>query len=537
MKHLAKTLVTLAALYSGSAYAGSIYLVVPDMPDIDSPADESTATSTTPVLSSSNPSATVYYDDTADVPVNLESAEWLFYEPVEGMQLLGSAVIYGTEQYNVPEISIPTPIEFSIDGIAVSKITIANYGRVGLYSEANTPLADAKVSPDSRSMIKLSGWELIQLNVIGNRYITVSWPFENSTNDPLQWSGTFQAVIDTQAPAIGIHLSSFNSADFSSSLFDKTAESMQCSMRINSAHYYDAFSLSYLADSWGHTTYNCYNSGGTLANSSYVNPSFLVPSDPEVNRVIAPSNPYTLDESDKLEPLTSYEAIMRYEVSDSSDPDLISYSPWAKAVSFTTGLDSSYAISINEPPTFKPAVTETLIFSVENTGSDAGSPKITVSLPFSILSGIDSVGGGDVEQALNTRAVGGSGSCVVEVGVAGPTLVTCTADELAAGASLNMSVDVTFATESTQTIEYGACETLTDDCNNLALESTTFTVSSDDETVPSNEEQSPDNTGGSSSGNGADDSGADDSGSGGAFGSLVLALCSGLLFTRRRKLA
>jgi hypothetical protein len=535
MNQLAKTLVTLAAMYSGSVYAGSIYLVVPDMPEIDSPANESTDTSTTPIVSGSSPSATVSYDDTTDVPVNLESAEWLFYKPVDGMQLLGSAVIYGSELYTGPEISIPTPIEFSIDGIAVSKITITNYGRVGLYSEGNIPLADAKVSPDSRNMIKLGGAELIQLNIIGNRYITVTWPFENSTDDPLEWAGTFQVVIDTQAPAIGIHLESFTSADFSSSFFDKTAASMQCSMRINSASIYDFFSLSYLADSWGHTTYNCYNANGALANSFYTAPSFLITSAPEIKRIIAPSNPYTLDESDKLAPLTTYEAIMRYEVSDSSDPELISYSPWAKAVSFATGLDSNYAISISGTPTFEPAVTETLTFSLENTGSDAGSPKITVSLPFSIFSGIDSVGGGDVEQALNTRVVGGSGSCAVEVGVSEPTIVSCTANELAAGATLSMSVDVTFATESTQTIEYGVCETLTDDCDSLTLESVTFSVSAAEETTGNNEEQSPDNTVGSSSGNGADNSGSGSS-SGGAFGALILALCSGLLFTRRRKL-
>lgn len=527
MKHILIAAVVCAALIPSTGFAGSAAVMVPDFPTISSPADESDGISTTPELSASTPTAGLSYGNT-DVPVTLVSADWIFYEKEDGLTLLGGPIVYPHLAFDVPgEVTIPPPIPFTIDNSSVDQMTISLTGAISFSNDEVGLLGEVTMRPEDPFKMKLSDHEFIQVEKVNHRYFTVTWPFENSANDSLVWSGKFQATVDTQAPALGMHLMSFSSADFESDFFAKTYAASRCSIKIGTTRYYSTPRAMSDFATLGHTTENCFeNNEGGFSTSVYVDPSFLNSDTSELITINADSNPYDVEPSEKLKPQTEYQGIVRYLVSDNSSPSTTAYSGWSEPVSFTTGVNSNYQISINGLPSFKPATTETLTFSLTNNGIDNGAPKVTVALPFSILSGISSIGGGDVDQALNALIKDANGTCNVEVGISGPTIVTCTADELAAGETLKVSLDVTFASESTQTIEYGVCESLLDDCDDQTLKSLTVDVAEVSEVVENGAttvttETTTETTSGSSSG-------------GGSFNGLFYLFSLILLGVRRR---
>ena len=507
----------LGALSPSTVFAGLAYAVLPEMPVIDSPSNESTGVSVTPELSASTPAAVELYIQENDIPVSLVEAEWLFYKPVEGMTLLAGAITGESVNESIPKVVIPTPIAFSVDGTAVAKLGIFNNGEVIAYADSGEKLGSASVLPAPSYQVSLSASKTIIVSVYDGSYIVVTWPFASNSNNPNEWEGLFQVIIDTSIPSFGYSLHSFTEEDFDSPVFNDTTQFLTCGIRINDTFQEDETTISHLADIYGVTDSACYRSDNdSLAIDVYDDFKFPV-IEPDFKRIISTSNTYTLDASEALESGTSYDVIVRYVVTDNETFPTLAQSPFSAPVSFTTAPDTAYSISLTELPTFTAGETQTLTFSLENTGPDAGAPQITVSLPFSIVSGIAAVGGGELNTALNAQLNGADGSCNAEVDISGAVIATCTIDELAAGESLSASIDLTFSNASSQVIGYNVCETLTDDCNDISLTEATLTVvaassetteeetqeETEEEETPTTTEEAPANESSGSSGGGS----------------------------------
>jgi hypothetical protein len=498
-----------AALLSPLATAGVSIVAIPDTPTIEAPTADAVDVSITPEISGTAASATrtgpptvaIAVAESEDYPVSLDTAEWLFFEPQENLTLLGgykqsSADLYTSEK----TWTIPSPLNFTIDGSTVSQLSITNHGTVELLDETDAILAKVSAQPYYTSSIQSAEPNaLISVKKESDTLMTITWGLASSDGADVEWTGKFQAVIETIKPTVGFKMSY---SDFEDPFFTLGAETLSCYIRFSESLMGGRYKLSDLKsrhdnDSSSTSSRACfYNeaSGEDFSVEGIYTSQFNTPAPsdqslPTFLEVSTTENPHTLTSDEALEPGTKYGALLRYSMNDGDSFN--AYSAWSEQIEFTTELNTEYAMSANATSAFTQGVAKTLTFTLTNNGSDAGEPRAEVRLPFNVLSGVK----GTFNAAM---AEGITASCNTSV-IGTITTLGCTLKGLAAGESADFTATITLNDLGSQDIEYRVCETLLEGCTGASYNTLNVTVSAQASEAPGNE----DDTSSSSSGGGS----------------------------------
>ena len=484
----------------------------PNAPEISDPvANEAnvglTATLSTEVMTSTN-------TDPENYSVEFNGVSWYLSDEFDsslhlfgGLQNIEPGILIGQDDSYTYQID--PALSIIINDQTVHTLEIRSNGSMDLLSESDETIASVSAKPFGFNMKLSASLPFILVKENGDS-VSVRWTFADSSypsdvtmEAELRSDGTIRILANPSA---------YDNALYSPTTSDPGAGG-SAGVSIPSFSYYQSL------PGWK-TTYS------ETVDDFGLEFSFNA----ETGIVAAPTTPVTIGDFDApefvveeaegydhettLEPFKDYVAYARHRAQIiTGDPTTNMISALSAPVFFST-VASDYSISASALPTLTVGESKTFSLTLTNTGTYAGEPQVTVQVPFAVLSGINSIGGSDIETTLNAQIDGGS--CNVDVDVSGPTTITCGGVELAVDASVTVTVDLTFANESTQVIAFDVCETLTDDCNSQSLQEvalsvvaavpdvdvTTPDVTTPDVTTPTPEE-SPENEGSGSSGGGS----------------------------------
>lgn len=501
--YLIPFVVTLAGLTSVGVNAGVSMPVIPSAPTVTAPADQAVNISLTPELTSSE------YDDQT-VQSTLDGSNWLVFKNVEGVELLSA----GRNQDNPPieVIDYEPAFPISISGSAVSNIQIdpLSYA-VRLINAQDVTLAQIEFG----NYDDWSFQENSEFIVVKNHpdFQTIQWHLKDAAEKEL----ILEAVI-LKSGTVGWRTSP---NDYSDDLFLSSSINASCSMSIDPANSTsDSISKSLagwkssLSGSYDHFFLACatdLEDGAYVRKLKVFNPSDVTSYLPEVKSFSSTTGDFTLASSDTLDPSTTYTVQVQQFATDTVNPsmgvvDLTT--AWSAPVTFTTRApNSNYQVTAPTDLAFTSGQAKTLEFTVANSGSEAGSPQVIVSLPYSALSGLNGTLTDFFEATLDGQ------ECAFQV-VNSKTNFTCGLTSLAAGADVKLAAKVTAYDVSVKNIEYKVCEPT--ECAATDFTSLAVTVTE---------------AAGSSSG-GSSTSSSSSSGGGSAFWMLLFAP---LLLVRRRQ--
>lgn len=172
----------------------------------------------------------------SDYIVTDEQYEWLLYPEDQNLILLGGKESnFGDINTAQSSWTIPTPVDFQIDGTDVDELVVYNHGLVEVVSSTDGVLAWASVAPDFIDYRENAK----QYNLISVRtkesIILVTYELRSHSNAASYWTVKGQIRINTELPSIGHKL---NKSSFSDSLFNLTSGELGCEIRHEGLFYH-----------------------------------------------------------------------------------------------------------------------------------------------------------------------------------------------------------------------------------------------------------------------------------------------------------
>lgn len=487
----------IAAAIAPTALGGASYTFIPDTPSIEAPADASIDIALHPEISGSAPAAKERFNTANDYSVTLASAEWLFYEHDENLTILGGFEnLYPDFSNSYKFWLIESPIEFTIDGEAVTHLEITNSGEVTLVNANRDTLGRVIVSSDNAHQVQSAlATDIIELRQISPTLVTVTWYLENSTNSGTTWTNTLQAVLDSDGPKLGFKMTQ---DDFASDYFNLTETKLACYMREGGSEFSGIeisaalLKAAHNDNSQSGTSRVCYTdeasaqSGGDLIKVSQYANNDLLGETTTFTELTVGTNPYQMQTDESFSPGTEYDAVLRYLVTDGY---ATGKSAWSDEITFSTELNSAYTLDLPSTAGIEVGVPADLTFTVNSTGEHGGAPKIEVVLPFNAIDSLN----GSLSDFFDADTENAEANCGVSI-ISDDTILSCTT-LMDAGDSDTVDLTATFYAAGSYDVEYRVCETKLDRCNDVAYQALAVEIEAEAQVDPTT-----DGSGSSSSG-------------------------------------
>lgn len=419
--------IAIGTLVLASSFSNAIN-VPPLAPEINTPENNATDVSKTPVLTAST-----------DEQI---ATDWLIYEPSEFVQIIGG---WQTEDSGLQHLDnvfqdIDYPLNTTIDGKAVTTLRVYPHGQAELYDADSNKLAFVKMQPDVLANMQPTRNGIIAVRQFSDA-VAVNW-YLQSKNSEIEWDATLQALFTATGYA-GIK-TSINA--FSHEFFDLDAGTLGCGLRINGQEP-DGFEYTPAGVKTAFTTNgNNYSNFSMLCNldddgeENLAVFSVVTPGEinlPAISYLSSASNSTTVNPA--LKAGTDYRVQARVK-----DGDF--YSAWSAPVNFTTAPpQTDYVFTTPTNTSFTAGVSQQLSFTLTNQGQEAGSPVVSVRLPFSVLS---------TSGTFNASVAGGSCQTSISNNI---TNLNCTVTELAPNSSVTVIATLGLPV-GTDEIEYRACD-------------------------------------------------------------------------------
>ena len=283
----------------------------------------------------------------SDYIVTDELYEWLLYPQDQNLILLGGKESnfgdIGTAQSSW---TIPTPVDFQIDGTDVDELIVYNHGLVEVISSSEGVLAWASIAPDLIEYRQNDQtYNLISVRT-RESIILVTYELKSHANAPSSWSFNGQIRINTELPSIGHKL---DKSSFDDSLFNLTSGEFGCEIRHEGVFHHSKGTPAALkeraseapADFQSNTSNVCeINGSGEVLLGFYNDPSFEDPEIPEFER-------YDSAETTRLVSLNegvTYTAVLRQHATGLWGTGI---SDWSEPVNFFTAGNVELQISLN----------------------------------------------------------------------------------------------------------------------------------------------------------------------------------------------
>lgn len=321
----------------------------------------------------------------SDYIVTDELYEWLLYPEDQNLILLGGKESnFGDINTAQSSWTIPTPVDFQIDGTDVDELVVYNHGLVEVVSSTDGVLAWASVAPDFidyRENANLHN--LISVRTRGS-IILVTYELKNHSDATSSWTVKGQVRINTELPSIGHKL---DKSSFSDALFNLTAGELGCEIRHEGLFYHSKGTpagfktrASEADAAFQNNTSNVceITAGGEILLGFYNDPSFEDPELPEFEY-------YSSMEPDlyaiQLSEQETYTTMLRHTATGVWGTGK---SDWSLPVTFLTAGNAEFQISFNElsGENVLLEVPETgahmINMTITNTGESQGRPVVTM---------------------------------------------------------------------------------------------------------------------------------------------------------------
>lgn len=519
-KRIIATSSLLALLGASQLQATPANTFVMERPTVTSPKNNDTV-SKSPALAGSNAVAKDTATGNALTDLVLEQSQWLVYEPDETLDILGGfhTLKHGLNLLNDNMYQdVDYPLDTTIDGAKVKKLRIYAAATVELLDSDNKLLGKIKAIPTALHKIQPSHGDNSDALIFVKHYnngVIINWPLK-STDTSAPWSATLQAVINDNGE-IGIR-SSVN--DLSNSLFALTDGSVGCTLRsqdtLQPSNPFNSLNSlkSRLESSVSKFSWICEKGDdGNIKNTAYKDATPQQFTIPDYKIFTSTDKTYTLKESEALKTGHKYNAHVRYTGTSATYTDDKSYSSWSKPVTFVTDIQSLYSITTPKDIKFVAGKAKTLSFEFSNTGTEAGSPSVSVRVPFNVISRLNGTLSDFYSSSIDGKKCGDIKS------ENNSSTFTCSVDKLSPGESRKFDVKLTFNKDDKE-LEYRVCEA--SKCDKAPYSRLPVTVESDAAKKPSdNQKKEPAKEKGTSS---KPKESSSSSSGGGAFWLLLLAL-------------
>jgi len=489
----------LALAMSPMTLAGSTATYFPAAPEITEPTANETDVPTEATLSTSAMVPTDFNGDPAanvgHGSIALDSVRWYLADTDSG-SLDSSLFVYGglristafydnfpfgdlaAQSYDHP---VPEALELSFESTSVAALRIYNQGHIEMLSDGGSVIGTVRARPTS------SRWDfkpsLTEPRILVKEYsnaIAVRWGFDVDTD--IEETLTLEAIIRDDERVVILA----DPSDMANDVYTDTGGSIG----IELASASDVRSLA----GWKSFISGSDDFGLFLEISdSAITPSVPDPvtlSDfamPSFTELEAPS----LNFQTTLLPGTKYQAYAQHVATSEDSPNPTIYSSFSDAVTFTTELNSEYSLDVPSTEGIQAGVPAELAFTLSNTGTDAGIPRVEVRLPFSALENLN----GSLSAFFNAESDASSADCDTQI-ENDITTLSCS-QALDAGASSTVNVTATFYETGNTDLEYRVCETKVDTCEGVEFTSLSVSVEAEGGSEPDNGSGSSSSGGGS----------------------------------------
>ena len=488
--YLTPLLFSVASLVAISANAGAPNYFIPSEPTITAPADQATDVAITPELVSSDFEFTETYEPSNDPA--LSASKWLSYQSDESIDLLGGKKLsYSNYHQSDFEYAIPFPI--NISGQLATKIRVNSSGDiriVEILNVQNTQIARAFLElnefdfqPNMNFVVvkKFSSSLQLQWNLINEQGVEITAEFilfdnGNDSSDVFGWRTTpneyTNSLFDSSNSAAACRVSTDN-INTSQSSFDKDFDTWKDLLSEN----YDKFFLACTSSP---------KDGGYEIQLKELNIVDVTNFLPEINFYTSSTENITLSDAERLNASTKYTTQVQHI---GAEGQLIAASSWSAPVSFTTrAADTNYQVTTPTDLAFTVGVAKNLTFKVSNTGSEAGSPQVTIRLPFEALNVVN----GTVKDFFSVSI--GNQDCEMTQS-AGQTDFVCQLDSLAAATEVQLATKITAENDAVKSIEYQVCDL--DKCDDTPFTTVNISVTDAEAATQSPAASSSSSSGGS----------------------------------------
>ena len=321
----------------------------------------------------------------SDYIVTDEQYEWLLYPEDQNLILLGGKESnFGDINTATSSWTIPTPVDFQVDGTDVDELVVYNHGLVEVVSSSDGVLAWASVAPDFIDYRENAQ----QYNLISVRtresIILVTYELKNHSNAASSWAVKGQVRINTELPSIGHKL---NKNSFSDSLFNLTSGELGCEIRHEGLFYHSKGTPAELktraseaeAAFQSNTSNVCEITGdGEILLGFYNDPSF---EDPELPDFEYYSSAEPTLSGIQLSEQETYTTMLRHTATGVWGTGK---SDWSTPVTFLTAGNAEFQISFNELSgenvllEVPDAGSHNINVTITNTGETQGRPVVSM---------------------------------------------------------------------------------------------------------------------------------------------------------------
>ena len=314
-----------------------------------------------------------------------ELYEWLLYPEDPNLILLGGKESnFGDINTATSNWTIPTPVDFQIDGTNVDELVVYNHGLVEVVSSSDGVLAWASVAPDFIDYRENAQ----QYNLISVRtresIILVTYELKNHSDAASSWTVKGQVRINTELPSIGHKL---DKSSFSDALFNLTSGELSCEIRHQGLFYnskgtpaeFKTRASEADAAFQNNTSNVCeITEDGEILLGFYNDPSFEDPELPEFEHYSSAESTFFGIELSEQE---TYTTMLRHTATGVWGTGK---SDWSIPVTFITAGNAEFHISFNElsGENVLLEVPETgahmINMTITNTGESQGRPVVTM---------------------------------------------------------------------------------------------------------------------------------------------------------------
>ena len=321
----------------------------------------------------------------SDYIVTDELYEWLLYPEDQNLILLGGKESnFGDINTAQSSWTIPTPVDFQIDGTDVDELVVYNHGLVEVVSSTDGVLAWASVAPDFIDYRENANLHNLISVRTRESIILVTYELKSHSNAASSWTVKGQVRINTELPSIGHKL---NKSSFSDALFNLTSGELGCEIRHEGLFYHSKGTpagfktrASEAEAAFQNNTSNVceITEDGEILRGFYNDPSFEDPELPEFEYYSAMEPElYAI----QLIEQKTYTTLLRHTATGVWGAGK---SDWSTPVTFLTAGNAEFQISFNELSgenvllEVPDAGAHIINLTVTNTGESQGQPVISM---------------------------------------------------------------------------------------------------------------------------------------------------------------
>jgi hypothetical protein len=505
--YLTPLLFSVASLVAISANAGAPSYFIPSEPTVTAPADQASNVAITPELTSSDFLFTESYE--SGNPPTLSTSNWVISKKSDNILILGSESASREENGRVRSLS-----EFSFEYDIPFAITLSDQTATKLQVSTEDGYQSVKLLSSVGNVIAYADIGLNEFNFQSERNFIISTASSNSLS--LQWhltnSVSTEAIIEFILIDSGLNGDQTAKNDifgwritpneYTNSIFNSENSGAGCEVAIDgndstAPSDYSTVSMDLPgwrdADSGNYDEFYlaCTSKPADEAEKHSIHLLEISPVDvtsflPKINVFSSPSESYTLNDGEALNLSTEYTAQVQHI---GGSGELTGGSSWSAPVSFTTrAADTNYQVTTPTDLAFTVGVAKNLAFKVSNTGTEAGSPKLTIRLPFNALEVLN----GSLHDFF--QIISNEPNCSMSA-MAEKTDFTCEYDSLAAGGEVQLTTKITVEDIAVESIEYQVCDL--DKCDDTPFTTVNISVTDAEPAAQSPAASSSSSSGGS----------------------------------------